>query len=1099
MASPFTVSRFTPTKQGNPCQVCSDTTGKCRTTDTVHLCMTVSDEVPGFKYLGKTKDGLWSKYVLDDGRDLNWTEADRQIWQRQQQTIKSQRALAEKTARANSLDLITRDREYRKLLSQLTLSATDRKDLIGRGLTPEQIAQGMYRTVSKWQPLTQTLDYRLPGVSLDGRSLNVSGYGYLVPIFNADGLIVACQIRLRQAEDGRYRWLTSVTKKRPDGATPHLPNSELPIGVYRPSELKITESIGTTEGHLKPFITSQKLGQIVLGAAGGQFASSPETFKAQLDQVSAELGGCRLIIDYVDAGAIANPNVMRQLQAKWKLLAEWGYAVQVAWWEQFSKVAPDIDELQDYSLIQYLTIDEFLSLQHHLLIEPDVRLEQRYLGDLVIPKLVKLLCLKAPKDTGKTESIAKLVARYIYEMPILVLSHRKQLVQALCDRFGIESVYELKDDTGKLIGYGLCVDSLHGKSQARFNADDWHNALVIVDESEQVIWHTLNSGTDVSEHRISVLTEMQKLFSNVLNSDRGMVVLSDADLTNLSLDFVLGMANRTDIKPYLIQNDYKFEQAWTVYSYRHTTPVVCYAVLESNIAAGKRVIVHLDSQQVKGQWSGVNLETRLKAKFPNCKILLIDADTVANPDHPAYQAITKGLDNLITQYDVAICTPVVETGVSIDIKGHFDCVFGFFCGVTGEASARQALARLREPVERHIWLKSYGLGRVANGATSAKSILSSDRQNIKAHIRQLQDAALADIETNPVPVALMTWGKMAARHNAGVIKFRQSVELGLTADGHRVIDVDQDGIDTGTLAEEMTANRDANYLAEREAIAVAAVIDDIEAEKLQEQKSRTQAENRQLHKHKLQKRYGISVKPDLVAADDQGFYSKLRLHYYMTNGREYLPARDKAKLDGLRKDSNKLWSPTANKALLGAKIALLEELGIPKLFNLDQGSVIKNINTPTLAREFRGTDADLMDLAELAISKRFVIKSMIGITIAETDSPILVAKRLLGVMGVTLTRTGRDKVNGKVGANIYRLLPENNDTRQQVFSAWLDRDIAKVSQLQIEEVPNAESDQGSVIKNINTPTLDRPISDFGEQCRHAISNLAHFWTWGNYG
>jgi hypothetical protein len=1051
----YTSTRLIATSRINPCPICDDIKGKCRIGDPLVLCMNHADitsqlDHPDYRFTGNSKDGLWGIYAPKQDEALS--QADRESYKRNSQAIKQQRSLSEKLQHAQSLDLISRDREYHKLLAQLSLSATDRKDLKQRGLTDEQIELGMYRTVIKWQPLTQTLYYRLAGVSLDGRSLNVSSVGYLVPIFNADGLIVACQIRLRHCDDGRYRWLTSKTKARHDGATPHLPNGELPIGCYRPQELRITDSIGTTEGHLKPFVTSQKLGQIVLGASGGQFGSSPETFKLQLDQASAELGECKIVTDYVDAGAIANPNVMQQLKTKWKLLTTWGYTLRIAWWGQFSKTAPDIDELQDYTLIQYLSVDEFISLENHLLSDPDLTLNQRYLGDLNIPEKVKLLCLKSPKGTGKTESIAKLVEKYLYEMPILVLGHRAQLVQALCDRFGIHSVYEMKDDLGNIIGFGLCVDSLHNKSQARFNPDDWSNALVIVDESEQVIWHTLNSDTEVREQRVTVLSNLQKLFSNVLASDRGLIIVSDADLTNLSLDFVLGMANRKDIKPYIIVNEYSFTEGWNVYTYHDTSPVRWYATLEANLNNGKRVLVHLDSQKLKGKWSGANIETRLREKFPHLKILLLDSFTIGNPNHPAYQAIARGLDRLIALYDVVLCTPVVETGLSLDVQNHFDCVFGCFCGVTGESQTRQALARLRVGVERHIWLKSYGLGRVANGSTSAKSVLISDRKTAKEHIRQLQDSALTNIEINPHPIALLTWAKMAARHNTGLIKFRASVERSLQLEGHCIIVAD-DQIDTRDLKAEMTANRDRNYQIENAAISQESVITDDEADELKEKKSKTESDRRKLRKFEVAKRYQIPVTPELLAADDSGLYTQLRLHYFLTMGREFLPTRDKAKLAQILKDSQKLWSPDANKVLLGAKIAMLEELKVMDLLNSD--------------REFRGTDADMIELWDRAITKRFAIKSVLGITIKSTDSPIHIAQKLVEKLGLKLTRVSRDKVDGKIGANVYRFIFDPEDVRHQVFKTWLARDIVKIS------------DQGSVIESVITasPNLSLDPSD----------------------
>nr|WP_318780933.1 hypothetical protein [Dendronalium phyllosphericum] len=49
---------------------------------------------------------------------------------------------------------------------------------------------------------------------------------------------------------------------------------------------------------------------------------------------------------------------------------------------------------------------------------------------------------------------------------VLIITHRIQLGEALCDRFGVDYVSEIHtSDTGGLLGYGVCVDSLHKDSR----------------------------------------------------------------------------------------------------------------------------------------------------------------------------------------------------------------------------------------------------------------------------------------------------------------------------------------------------------------------------------------------------------------------------------------------------------------------------------------------------------------------------------------------------------------------------------------------------------------------------------------------------------
>jgi hypothetical protein len=164
---------FTPTCKQNPCLVCSDIKGRCRQTpESLNLCMDSSGVLPGFKYLGQTKNGLWAKYVLDDGQEQN---QDDRI--REQQQLRAQRAAAEAQRHADALPALEREsfaprvRLYNQLLNQLPLHPADRADLNRRGITDEQIKAWGIRSVEQWQPLAQELSHGLPGLSLDGRSL----------------------------------------------------------------------------------------------------------------------------------------------------------------------------------------------------------------------------------------------------------------------------------------------------------------------------------------------------------------------------------------------------------------------------------------------------------------------------------------------------------------------------------------------------------------------------------------------------------------------------------------------------------------------------------------------------------------------------------------------------------------------------------------------------------------------------------------------------------------------------------------------------------------------------------------------------------------
>lgn len=233
------------------------------------------------------------------------------------------------------------------------------------------------------------------------------------------------------------------------------------------------------------------------------------------------------------------------------LLAKTGGMVAIAQWDPAQ--GKGVDDLMvnqgrgswDQAYEQALSLEQWLVHTYRsLTYRAQVVVNQRYLGALSIPDSARLICLKAPKGTGKTEAMIALVQDAIERgQRVLILTHRIQLGQALCDRFGINYVTEIRDSqTRDLLGYGVCVDSLHPQPQAKFHAEYWKDPLVILDEAEQVIWHMLNAATEVKRHRIVVLRELKQLLINALHpTGKGRVILSDADLTDLSIDLVKGV------------------------------------------------------------------------------------------------------------------------------------------------------------------------------------------------------------------------------------------------------------------------------------------------------------------------------------------------------------------------------------------------------------------------------------------------------------------------------------------------------------------------------------------------------------------------------
>jgi hypothetical protein len=193
--------------------------------------MTLFDggNTPGFKYLGKTKDGLWGKYVEDSGStQKNYTEEEKRRWaesQRQRRESKEKRL-------SDLLSIPDRDKSSRNLISKLDLSLSHKKKLEqDRHLSEEEIEWLVQLGwIRSWQPRQNFvgIDKRLPGVHpISGDLLGVEGIALfaLDPYLNITGAQIACDNR---DKGSKYIWLSSNSK---GGSSPHLPNGECHFSV----------------------------------------------------------------------------------------------------------------------------------------------------------------------------------------------------------------------------------------------------------------------------------------------------------------------------------------------------------------------------------------------------------------------------------------------------------------------------------------------------------------------------------------------------------------------------------------------------------------------------------------------------------------------------------------------------------------------------------------------------------------------------------------------------------------------------------------------------------------------------------------------------
>ena len=747
-----------------------------------------------------------------------------------------------------------------------------------------------------------------------------------------------------------------------------------------------------------------------------------------------------------------------------------------------------------------ISFDEWQSSQlKALTYAPNLLLNQRYLGEFIPPTSAKLICLKAPKGTGKTEWVKFLTDGVIRsgEKDILGITHRVQLGLGTAQRLGLSFISEIaaiKDSAEKtaasVAGMFLCIDSLHALSQARFNPDDWKGCWVILDEIVQLIWHLLTAETDIKKHRVTVIKNLKQL---LINAEK--IFLLDADLNDTAIDFIRGLIGY-EIEPWIVVNEYKFEQPWTVHHFDTKSPASLIKELGNRLRLGEKHMLNLSAQKHKSKWGSINLEEYFNQEIPGLKILRIDSNTVTTPGHPAYRC-TSDLNKILEsrEYDLVIATPTIETGVDIKVDA-FDGVWGIFQGVQSTDSVRQHLSRYRPPVPRYVWLKPVGINRVGNGSTTEKGLRASELTKDKAIRKQLDGCGFEETLDNDFDqIYLRTWAKLGAVINLGMRAYSAQILSDLQAEGHIIIDATE-AINLASKEEDkvtqdaITEVRDENYLAYRERVASAPTPTQKELDDLTRQQEKTDPEREKEHNGILNVKYSVPITSELVEKDDSGWYFKISLYYYFGEGRKYLSDRDKKVMsNALEKGNGHRFIVDTNASHLGTKIATLDYLGLGALLD---------------GEEFDENHPVIQELFTKCKMHSWDIKTLLGIDFSKEDKPIAVAQRLLSAIGYKMpylrreTRGGeRVRIYGKPAAQF--LMDDSGkkvfigddgkatplpDGREEVFVKWLERDelalqkaIEKQRELEEQKaVTEAEKQQW-----VNDESLEYIVSEL-EDC-----------------
>jgi|GEM_PF-3928901 len=316
--------KFFYTSKNNACPLCGKRNGNCRTGkdgDRIRqFCMSFRyGEGAGdyWEFCHTTKDGNWGVYRPKD----EW------VFERKYKPLQ----ISSRKVICKTINRRRRNSYFNWLLKIAPIGEEDKKILIGKGLSPEEVRNDVFGSISQ---------------------------GILIVFPDVYGYKVGAQVRRRidKNEGSKYYWYTS--KNLPV----KLENEQIPVAVWQNKESD-KRVVYLCEGYLKSYIAYQqhlRIGKNHPWIGFGAVSYLRSGFK-EIEKSIKILNPEKLIF-IPDAGSGINNLVKEGYEKFWQELRMSFPKINIfvaSWNHEFSKTSPDIDELEDKSIIHFYKLEEY--------------------------------------------------------------------------------------------------------------------------------------------------------------------------------------------------------------------------------------------------------------------------------------------------------------------------------------------------------------------------------------------------------------------------------------------------------------------------------------------------------------------------------------------------------------------------------------------------------------------------------------------------------------------------------------------------------------------------------------------------------------------
>lgn len=387
-----------------------------------------------------------------------------------------------------------------------------------------------------------------------------------------------------------------------------------------------------------------------------------------------------------------------------------------------------------------------------------------YFFDAPEPKPGTVTVIKSDLNSGKSQFVAQKVAKVkkvekngemhtvaTAEGVMASIGNRNLLQLQLCERWDFDHLDE-HHAYGRFsdpnLRVALCFDSI-----LKLPPEIFIGATVIFDETMTGIKHLLCSST-LRGKRLDIIKRFEYIVKVC-----SRIILMDGNMSDWIAEYVEKIDPTKTVTKYDNKSD------------RPTPPLF---FIDDEGLTKKQVDEWINLQILEAKLPAVVVDSITKAEAVAEQLqklrgdgLLITSKTVTQK---WVRAFLKDPDEYIDanpkRVNWVVCTPTVESGVSINNRGKFDSVFCWFCGVVGINEAVQMSRRIRNPDRVIVFAPKIGIDHKRNAGAFESILLEDLATRITAEAGvfagDIGDKVMATLRAQLESPHIQAWAKFQA-------------------------------------------------------------------------------------------------------------------------------------------------------------------------------------------------------------------------------------------------------------------------------------------------------------------------------------------------